>query len=286
MIDLLLDDDMKQDAKNLLRLFRLSRRFSSGRDTSFANERSCLEAIVSALSIKCGHIVDVAASDGYTQSCTRGLFGRAGWVGLALEMDPDKFYRLSYLYRIYDNVALSRIKATPKNICDIFIAHSVPQDFDVFNLDIDSYDLYIMEAVLQGGYRPKIVTIEINEKIPPGIYFAVKYDPAHRWAGDHFYGCSLDAASVLLKSHGYLLKSLEYNNAFFVNTEIAQGCFDDQSISDAYSSGYLNRPDRAKLFPWNYDMDELAYMSVDGAILELEKKFSAYKGKYDLSRVD
>ena len=44
------------------------------------------------------------------------------------------------------------------------------------NIDIDSYDLEVLVTILENSYKPDIVSIEINEKIPPPIYFKVTYD--------------------------------------------------------------------------------------------------------------
>ena len=59
--------------------------------------------------------------------------------------------------------------------------------------------------------------MEINEKIPPPIYFSVLYDDDHFWIGDHFYGCSITAANSLLSSFNYGIYELIYNNILFLN---------------------------------------------------------------------
>lgn len=55
---------------------------------SSAGERVILEEPLRDLNITNGFVVDIAASDGFTQSCTFGLFGTEGWAGLAVEMCP------------------------------------------------------------------------------------------------------------------------------------------------------------------------------------------------------
>ena len=52
----------------------------------------------------------------------------------------------------------------------------MPKNLTFINLDIDSYDLEIINQILDSGFKPDIVSIEINEKIPPPIYFSVTYD--------------------------------------------------------------------------------------------------------------
>src|SRR5678816_2873780 len=114
--------------------------------------------------------------------------------------------------------------------------------------------------------------MEINEKIPVPVYFTVKYDDAHFWQGDHFYGCSLTAAGKLLREQGYILESVEYNNAMFVRRDFA-GSIVDLDDETAYRSGYVNRKDRSSLFPWNADVEGLVSMTPDQALEEVHRMF-------------
>src|SRR6202043_16319 len=100
-------------------------------------------------------------------------------------------------------------------------SNEVPSDFTLLNLDIDSYDLHVIGELLKGDFRPKIISMEINEKIPPPLFFSVNFDDAHYWRGDHFYGCSLSAAASVVKPYGYKLESLQSNNAIFVRDDVA-----------------------------------------------------------------
>lgn len=223
-------------------------------------------------------MVDIAASNGVSQSCTLQLFESERWGGLAVEMDPLKFAILSFIYARFRGTRLARCRATPHNVCALLAGNEVPKEFDLLNLDIDSYDLFVLESVLSDGYRPKVVTMEINEKIPPPIYFTVTYEESHYWKADHFYGCSIAAASQLVKPCGFHLESIQYNNAFFVRSDLAvRSGIEDLSPEAAYSAGYANRPDRATMFPWNANVDAALTSSPEEAV----KLFSRIFEKYD-----
>jgi len=43
----------------------------------------------------------------------------------------------------------------------------IPSDFDILSIDIDTFDLDIWESLI--NYQPKVVVIEINSGIMPGI---------------------------------------------------------------------------------------------------------------------
>ena len=251
-------------------------------DGSFAGEREVLESFINKLNIQEGFVVDIAASDGFTQSSTLGLFSRPGWGGLAVEMDPVKFSKLAKLYSNFKGCKLARNRVTPKNIIPLFDAYEVPKEFSALNLDIDSYDLHVIDSLLRGDYRPALISMEINEKIPSGIFFTVNYDENHFWQGDHFYGCSLDAACLIVKKYGYQLIHLEFNNAFFLRNDLGFSLNSDLPSDFAYKKGYVERENRTLLFPWNYNVDYWLMLDKKDAYNEISKFFNNYNGKYTL----
>jgi hypothetical protein len=253
-------------------------------DNSFAGEFAHLSLLAAQLAIDDGYLVDIAASDGVTQSCTLGFFSRPNWRGLAVEMDSDKFASLAFVYARFPDVRLAKCRVTPRNVVALLLGNEVPSDFAILNLDIDSYDLEVMDQMLQGGFRPKIISMEINEKIPPPLFFSVNFDDAHYWKGDHFYGCSLTAAASMVKPRGYKLESLQFNNAIFVRDDVANGVILDRTAEEAYGAGYRDRADRKKLAPWNWDVERALTGTPEENIRFFSEFFKAYKGKFTLMK--
>jgi hypothetical protein len=196
-------------------------------------------------------------------------------------MDPVKFAKLAYLYAGF-SCQLAKCRVTPENIVALLSAHEIPRDFEFLNLDIDSYDLYVMEAMLAGGYRPKVISMEINEAVPPPLFFAVQFDGTNFWQGDHFFGCSAVAAATVVKPFGYNLESIQYNNALFVRGDLAGGMFADVPVGKAYLDGYSTKPDRALNFPWNSDVDGALLMTAEQSLQYFKDKFRKYQGRYEL----
>jgi hypothetical protein len=248
-------------------------------DRSHAGEAAHLGRVLERCGISSGFVVDLAAGDGVSQSSTLFLFRDAAWRGLAVELDATRFRRLAHAYRSFGDARLVQCKATPESVEELLVSQGVPTDFEVLNLDLDSYDLSVAEALLR-SFRPRVISMEVNEKIPPPVHFAVCYDPDHVWREDHFYGCSLAAAAGLVKPHGYVLESLQYNNAFFVEAGTAAGRFDDQPVAQAYERGYRDRPERKELFPWNHDMEDLQHLAPDAVVRALRERFRMYEGKF------
>ena len=265
-------------------LFRLGKHYLKSRrdDNSHAGEYSYLKTLINRLNLTNGYVVDIAASDGVSQSSTLGFFRDPEWKGLAVEMDPVKFSKLAFIYANFPSAKLARGRVTPNNVSSILHGFEVPIDFTLLNLDIDSYDLYVMDQLLKAGFRPKIISMEINEKIPPPIYFTVEYDDNHYWKEDHFYGCSLTAASETVKPFGYKLESLQYNNAIFIHVDACAGLIDDVDVETAYNAGYRNQPSRKKLFPWNSNVECLLECSPKEGIDFLSNFFASYRGQFTL----
>ena len=242
------------------------------------DEEKIIERYLDCLPIKNKFCVDIAASDGITMSNTLFLF-KKGWAGMAVELDAEKFLKMSFLYRFFEDVSLMKTKVVPDNVVSVLKTGQCPKDFSFLNFDIDSYDFFVLDQLLS-KFRPSLICAEINEKIPPPILFSVKYDPAHAWKEDHFYGQSISKCHELCQKYDYDIVELHYNNLFLVPKEI--NTFGSLSPEKAYEDGYKNKPDRKEKFPWNSDMEELLTMPKEKGIEFLNKKFEKYNGKYIL----
>lgn len=265
---------------DVLRLKGHAARARTATDTAFAGESEYLAGIFRALDITGGTAVDIAAGDGVTHSCTLPLFRAPTWAGLAVECDPDKFAWLAFAYRHFPGVQCAQAKVTPSSVGALLRAFDVAEDFTFLNLDIDSFDLAVLEAMLV-DYHPRVISMEINERIPPPIAFAVTYDPAFTWGDGAFYGCSVTAAVDALTPHGYALVGVEYNNAVFVRQD-QMGALVAVAPEEAYAQGYASRPDRLTLFPWNAPFEPLLTMTPEAVMAAIRATFGPEQGRYVL----
>jgi len=248
---------------------------------SFLGEDAIIHAYLEKLPVRIRFCVDIGASDGVSMSNTYLLF-RNGYEGLAVEYDSEKFSRLSSAYKNFKQVNLSKCKVTPWNVVDLLNGNLVPKQFAFLNLDIDSYDYFVLDEIL-GSFRPSLICVEINEKIPPPLKFTVLYAPNHTWQGDHFYGCSISQLYLLCIKYNYALVHLHYINAFLIPVEMCTNGISSMSPEEAYRKGYLDRPDRKEQLPWNADVEELLFLSPQEASAFVDKLFLNYKGKFTCS---
>ncbi|WP_291726895.1 hypothetical protein [Bernardetia sp.] len=228
-------------------------------------------------------IVDIAASDGITMSNTF-VFFRDGYKGVAVEYDSEKFAFLSNLYKIYPNVQLLRTKALPDTVTSLLKVAEAPKDFLFLNLDIDSYDYFILENILS-EYRPKVICTEINEQIPYPTRFTVTYHPDTFWQGDNFFGYSVAMLEDICQKYDYEVVNIHYNNAFLVPKEINEAAKLNEnpaSIAELYKAGYLNQADRKVIFAHNAGIDHLLEKSPEEVKHFLKQEFAKYEGKYIL----
>jgi hypothetical protein len=247
--------------------------------SNFGEERISLEYL-NALSIPVEqkYAVDIAAADGLGGSNTYRLFS-LGYAGLAVEGDPGKFAFMSNLYRSFSQVFLMRVFITPENINEALLVARVPRNFAYLSLDIDSYDYFVLEKMLQ-NYEPAVICAEFNEKIPPPLKFTIKYDPTFSWDYSHCYGQSICKLFEFTQKFAYDLVSVEYNNAFLVSRKLNK--WKPLSAEEAYKTGYLDKPDRLQRLSANADMEPVLGMAPKDAAEFINKKFSAYAGKYTL----
>lgn len=255
---------------------QLRHRLYKATNTSYTGEQTVIEKLLRKIPKKNNICVDIAASDGMSQSNTLFLYEK-GWTGLAVECQSDNFAILASHYRRFPGVNLYRGKVFPHNAVSLLQACQIPTNFSFLNLDIDSYDYFVLDQILS-VYRPQLICAEINENVPPPIRFSVKYASDQAWAGDHFFGQSLSQLEMLCKKYKYSLVELCYNNAFLVPSELRG--FAQMTSEEAYQKGYARKSDRQKKFPWDKDMEALQQMTGVQGVKFLKNKFAKYKGKF------
>jgi hypothetical protein len=222
--------------------------------------------------------VDIGAGDGISMSNTYRL-ALQQWDGLCLELDGERFADLAERYAELPRVMLNRTRVSPRNICATLTAHNIPHNFGILSLDIDSYDHDVLASLLE-KFSPRVIVAEINEKVPPPIFFTARYDAAHEFDGV-CYGQSLTALTELSAKYGYRLRQCEYNNAFLLHERISLQPAAQADL--AYGAGYRDRADRATLFPYNNRVDALLDLAPEEGAETFEGFIAdRHKGHYSL----
>jgi hypothetical protein len=261
---------------------RLQRaRVAAGRDrfSNFGEERILRKYIAQLLPAGASRTaVDIGAGDGVRGSNTYALF-REGWRGVGFEGSNRKVCKLAAAYKHYPSVSAANCVVTPSNVVPLLRAYDIEREFGVLSLDIDSYDYWVLDALLS-EFRPRVIVTEINEKIPPPIRFVVKYDPAFQMT-HHFFGYSIESLAELAARYDYAILEVEYNNAFLAPRELPG--VRPLDAATAYRQGYFERADRREKFRANANMELLHTLSPAEAVKFLDAFYARHRGKYELS---
>jgi len=108
------------------------------------------------------------------------------------------------------------------------------KDPDVFVIDIDGIDYYVLRRILELGLHPKIVVAEYNSAFGPDRSVTIPYRKDFSRRQGHklnvTYGVSVSAWRKLLGQYQYKFVTVESSgvNAFFLDPNVFPKSFYDQ----------------------------------------------------------
>lgn len=163
-----------------------------------------------------GWCVEFGAWDGIYISNTFALVERKNWNAIYIEGSKERYKDLLVTAKKYKNITpinkFVEQKRNQENSLDNILSQtSLPEDYDLLSIDIDSYDLAILNSY-EG--KPKIIVIEINSTLRPGIL---------QWHnGVKFIGNSFSSTLSVAKDKGYTLVCHTGNMIFVRNDLISK----------------------------------------------------------------
>ena len=115
--------------------------------------------------------VEFGAWDGIHLSNTFALVEN-GWNAVYIEGESERYQDLLKTKQKFPKIFpieafVARYSDEEKSLDNILAKTNISKDFELLSIDIDSYDCDVWESL--SNYEPKIVIIEINSSIPPGI---------------------------------------------------------------------------------------------------------------------
>lgn len=156
--------------------------------------------------------VEFGAWDGVVASNTFNLV-KKGASAIMIEGDADKFKLLMKTASEYPKICPVNAFVNPDRgssdcLNEVLRRIGLEVDPDLLSIDIDSNDLEVWASLT--GYRPKIVVIEINSSIPPGM---------HIWHNSRVSGNSFSATLAVGSSKLYTLVC-HTGNMIFVRDDL------------------------------------------------------------------
>ncbi|MDB3885394.1 hypothetical protein N9308_00010 [Candidatus Pelagibacter sp.] len=121
-------------------------------------------------------VCEFGAWDGVYLSNTFNLIKNYEAKAVLIEGNDEKFKNLIETSKSYKNITpIHAYINTKENSLDRLLSNTfLKKDFDILSIDIDSNDLEIWESL--NNYLPKIVIIEIQSSILPGIIERYNYE--------------------------------------------------------------------------------------------------------------
>ena len=211
------------------------------RNYSQRTQDGILRKIFQRIGIANAHCVEFGF--GYVGSQTTGeaLFEAAysrqhGRVMLNTLLLRKQGWNATYFDALVDDAAanIRRVVLTQHNIASAFAAAAVPIDVDYVSIDVDSIDVWLLLGLLQGGYRPRVISVEFNANFGIDQYLALS-PHWHKWSGSAAMGSGAAALNLVASQHGYRMVHLmvELLDVFFVREDLLQAC--DAATLPAFS---------------------------------------------------
>lgn len=171
--------------------------------------------------------------------------------GLLIDGQTEPTYYRHYPQRANVHL-LTGVLSYPDVIVALLSSAEVPKQLSVFKVDIDSFECGILAAVLEAGFRPLIINIEINTAIPPPVRFSMPlnmsegqealYNPKVWLMESPAFGCSLSSASDIVLPYAYTLLLVDGWDAFYLRNDAAELFAPiPTSQADAFADGFSSR---------------------------------------------
>ncbi|NTE04801.1 FkbM family methyltransferase [Agrobacterium tumefaciens] len=173
-------------------------------------EDGVISEIFKRLGTKNKICVEFGAWDGEHFSNTWNLWNNQEWSAYLIEGDKGKIGDLIKNTKQFPKVFPINRYIVPEGIdsLDSILGEypSIPRNFDLLSIDIDSDDYQIFKAL--NNYRPRLIIIEYNPTIPPHLD-VVQVEK-------EYFGSSALAIDRLASEKGYSLVHMTDTNMFFI----------------------------------------------------------------------
>lgn len=165
------------------------------------DEDGIIETIIGVIGEGRKTFIEIGVGDGLECNCMN-LRKNHGWTGIMIDCQ-------------FENADVNKKFITAENVRDVIQECGGVEHPDVFSLDIDGNDWWVLSQI--GVYRPRILVCEYNAHFTNDECMAVSYDPQSMWKFSRYYGAS---ALAMMRLGNIMGLSLVYANAvnmFFVD---------------------------------------------------------------------
>lgn len=187
------------------------------------NEDAILEYLILSLKLKNIKFIEIGTED-YSESNTRFIYEKYNCDGLIIDNTKNLTSKISKLLYIWKgNLRIEEEFVNKNNVNTLIDKHFPNKSVDIFSLDIDGVDYWILKELPDN--LSKIIIAEYNPYFGPDLEVTVPYSDNFNRTEYHSsnlcFGMSLRALINLMENKGYSFigsASLR-SNAFFIKNE-------------------------------------------------------------------
>lgn len=150
-----------------------------------------------------------------------GLLAREfGWRGLMVDIDADSVAKCRERFGDGERVRCKRHEVSPANIDRIISEQGLAGEVDLFSLDIDSFDYWVLDAMT--ACSPRVMVLEYNAFFGAEQAVTVPRDAPLAQGPKGYHGASLTALTKLAREKGFRLLACDPSgtNAFFLRNDL------------------------------------------------------------------
>lgn len=143
-----------------------------------------------------------------------------GWSGLMVDFDDRKVAKCRARFGDSDRVRCECHEVTPDNIDRIISDSGMTGEVDMFSLDIDSFDYWVLQAMT--ACSPRVLVLEYNAGFGVEPAVTVPMDAPLEKGPKGYHGASLAALTKLAGEKGFRLLACDPSgtNAFFLRNDL------------------------------------------------------------------
>jgi len=185
--------------------------------------------------------IEMAAGVGY-ESNTANLIVNHNFTGLLFEGNPDAAWLCEQFYAKYQDthwntpVVVDRTWLKCENINEVISKHGFAGEIDLFSLDVDGMDYWLLESL--SAVQPRVIVVEYNGIFTADVAMTAAYEPNYSYQEGRASGATLAAFDKLCDRKGYRLVGCNRNclNAFYVRKDLAPDLFPAVKVQDCLLS--------------------------------------------------
>ena len=192
---------------------------------SQTGEDGIIDFLFSKLNISNCKFVEIGVGD-YSEANTRYIYEKSFSKGLIIDIEKDFKKKVSKNINLWKGLLdVENIGINSENINEILDKHHLNENLDLFSIDIDGIDYWIIEQLK--AKISKLFVLEYNPTFGHNLEITVPNDKNFNRFKSHYSGCyygaSLKAMISMMKTKSYdFIGTNKLNfNAFFVADELS-----------------------------------------------------------------